>query len=215
MLVERAKAKAPAKVPVKAPARAPARAPLRAPARGPTRPPSPVRPPIPPQQPARPPSPSPSRPPSPPRPSTPPKKAKGDPKHQKCATIVDCTSCITNKCHFDKISFTCANPGGNTLNKVTTRVGCPQMLQMQKVRVSMALLCRMFLIRPIRCSLKPLEDRVLVLPLRLLTINSGMFGTTSSSERQTTPTPAVIRCPRSNRTTPIQTRLIRTPATRS
>jgi len=112
----------------KAPAKPPAKVPAKGPAKPPSRPPSPARPP--------------QKTPSGRRPAPTPgaaKKPKGAPKVQKCATIVDCTSCINNKCHFDKVTFTCATPG-NTLNKVTNRLGCPQMLQMQKVRVSVALL---------------------------------------------------------------------------
>ena len=128
-----APAKVPSKppVPVQAPARGstkpapPANPPAKGPTPGPSKPPS--RPPGPPQPPQKPPS----------RPATPPatKKPKGAPKPQECNTIENCSSCIasTKNCHFDKVSFTCASRTGNTLNKVTTRDGCPQMLQMQKV----------------------------------------------------------------------------------
>jgi len=71
---------------------------------------------------------------SPSRPTTPPpKKAKGAPKAQKCNTILDCKSCLAkqNKCHFDKVAFTCTDQGG--ANKVTNAIGCLQMAQMQKV----------------------------------------------------------------------------------
>jgi hypothetical protein len=74
---------------------------------------------------------------SPSRPTTPPpKKAKGPPKAQKCNTILDCKSCLAkqNKCHFDKVAFTCTDQGG--ANKVTSAIGCLQMAQMQKVRGS-------------------------------------------------------------------------------
>ena len=160
--MERAK-KAPAKKPAKAPAKLPAKAPAKPPARPPTPPAGPSKPP------SRPPTPPPpaSKPPS--RPTTPPppaKKPKGAPKPQPCATIQDCTSCIQNKCHFDKSTFTCANAGGNPLNKITTRTGCPQMLQMQQVRSSISLSCRFFLMQSTRSSLS-LVQHELVSPLPL------------------------------------------------
>jgi hypothetical protein len=47
--------------------------------------------------------------------------------------LPDCESCITHNGHFDKVTFTCAAAGASLLNKVTTTVGCAQMLQMQRV----------------------------------------------------------------------------------